>query len=89
MPYYVALSKGIHPKDLGLSGTNADCAYVQCLDPCEITGGGMVVFEIFNRVNRAGARSSAMELRPGSTSVELLPVAEHHFDGTSVKIELF
>jgi len=31
---------------LGLSGANADCAYVQCLDPCEITGGGTVVFEI-------------------------------------------
>jgi uncharacterized repeat protein (TIGR04076 family) len=46
MPYYVALSRGIHPKDLGLSGTNPDCAYVQCLDPCEITGGGTVVFEI-------------------------------------------
>ena len=47
MPYYVALSKGIHPKDLGLSGTNPDCAYIQCLDPCEITGGGTVVFEVF------------------------------------------
>lgn len=46
MPYYVALSKGVHPKDLGLSGTNPDCAYVQCLDPCEITGGGTVIFEI-------------------------------------------
>ena len=46
MPYYVALSKGIHPKGLGLSGKNPDCAYVQCLDPCEITGGGTVVFEI-------------------------------------------
>jgi len=46
MPYYVALSKGIHPKDLGLSGTDPDCAYVQCLDPCEITGGGTVVFEV-------------------------------------------
>jgi uncharacterized repeat protein (TIGR04076 family) len=46
MPYYVALSRGIHPKDLGLSGTNPDCAYVQCLDPCEITGGGAVVFEV-------------------------------------------
>ncbi len=46
MPYYVALSKGVHPKDLGLSGPNPDCAYVQCLDPCDITGGGTVVFEI-------------------------------------------
>jgi uncharacterized repeat protein (TIGR04076 family) len=46
MPYYVALSRGIHPKDLGLSGTNPNCAYVQCLDPCEITGGGTAVFEV-------------------------------------------
>ena len=46
MPYYVALSRGIHPKDLGLSGTNPDCAYLHCLDPCEITGGGTVVFEV-------------------------------------------
>jgi uncharacterized repeat protein (TIGR04076 family) len=46
MPYYVALSKGVRPKDLGLSGTKPDCAYVQCLDPCEITGGGTVLLEV-------------------------------------------
>ena len=44
-PYYVALSRGIKPVDLGLArkGTNA---YVQCLDPCKYTGGGTVVFEV-------------------------------------------
>ena len=46
MPYYVALSKGVHPKELGLSGPREDRAYLQCLDPCEITGGGTVIFEI-------------------------------------------
>ncbi len=46
MPYYVALSKGIAPQALGLSGTKEDRAYLQCLDPCEITGGGTVIFEI-------------------------------------------
>jgi len=46
MPYYVALSKEIPPKSLGLSGTKEGRAYVQCLDPCEITGGGTVIFEI-------------------------------------------
>ena len=44
MPYYVALSRGIKPKDLGLG--NGNIAYVQCLDPCEYTGGGTVVFRI-------------------------------------------
>ncbi|NVM23190.1 MAG: TIGR04076 family protein [Desulfobacterales bacterium] len=46
MPYYVALSKGVHPGELGLSGKRQGCAYLQCLDPCEITGGGTVVFEV-------------------------------------------
>jgi uncharacterized repeat protein (TIGR04076 family) len=46
MPYYVALSKGISPQTLGLSGKKPDRAYVQCLDPCEVTGGGTVIFEI-------------------------------------------
>ena len=46
LPYYVALSKGIQSKELGLSRGNSEEAYVQCLDPCEITGGGTVRFEI-------------------------------------------
>ena len=46
-PYYVALSKGISSEDLGLSKNNVnDSAFVQCLDPCEITQGGTVTFEI-------------------------------------------
>ncbi len=45
MPYYVALSKGISPKELGLSNNDNE-AYVQCLDPCEYTNGGTVVFKL-------------------------------------------
>ena len=44
MPYYVALSRGIKPQELGLGKDNK--VYVQCLDPCEYTGGGTVIFEI-------------------------------------------
>ena len=45
MPYYIALSRGIQPKELGLS-RDGKKAYIQCLDPCEHTGGGTVIFEI-------------------------------------------
>ena len=45
MPYYVALSRGVSPKDLGLS-KDRKSAFVQCLDPCEYTGGGTVIFEL-------------------------------------------
>jgi uncharacterized repeat protein (TIGR04076 family) len=45
MPYYVALSKGIDPKVLGLS-KEGKRAYLQCLDPCEYTGGGTAIFEV-------------------------------------------
>ena len=44
MPYYIALSKGIDPKTLGLA-KEGNKAYFQCLDPCELTGGGTVIFE--------------------------------------------
>ena len=44
MPYYIALSKDITPKDLHLGDKNK--AYVQCLDPFKRTGGGTVTFEI-------------------------------------------
>lgn len=47
MPYYVALSRGILPKELGLT-RGGQAAYLQCLDPCEHTGGGTVVFEILS-----------------------------------------
>jgi uncharacterized repeat protein (TIGR04076 family) len=52
MPYYVALSRGISPVELGLA-KEGETAYVQCLDPCELTGGGTVVFAIRSR-GRAG-----------------------------------
>jgi uncharacterized repeat protein (TIGR04076 family) len=44
-PYYVALSRGIAPADLGLAGPDG-AAYVQCLDPQRVTGGGTVTFRI-------------------------------------------
>lgn len=47
MPYYVALSKGIRPQALGISGPKDDHGYVQCLDPYQLSGGGTVIFEIF------------------------------------------
>jgi uncharacterized repeat protein (TIGR04076 family) len=46
MPYYVALSRGMKPKDLGLARGDSEEAYLQCLDPCEITGGGTVLLEV-------------------------------------------
>lgn len=46
LPYYVALTKGIKAQDLGLSRGESKEAYVQCLDPCELTSGGTVIFEI-------------------------------------------
>ncbi len=44
LPYYVALSKGIAAKDLGLARGDSEEAFVQCLDPCDLTGGGTVIF---------------------------------------------
>jgi len=44
-PYYVALSRGVKPTDLGLAGPDG-AAYVQCLDPQRYTGGGTVTFRI-------------------------------------------
>jgi uncharacterized repeat protein (TIGR04076 family) len=44
-PYYVALSRGVDPVELGLAGPDG-AAYVQCLDPQEVTDGGTVVFRI-------------------------------------------
>lgn len=46
LPYYVALTKGVKAKDLGLSWGDSEEAYVQCLDPCEVTKGGTVILEI-------------------------------------------
>jgi uncharacterized repeat protein (TIGR04076 family) len=44
-PYYVALSRGVKPADLGLAGPDG-VAYVQCLDPQHYTGGGTVTFRM-------------------------------------------
>lgn len=46
LPYYVALAKGVGAKEIGLSRGDSQEAYIQCLDPCEITGGGTVRLEI-------------------------------------------
>lgn len=46
MPYYNALRVS-QPKQWGLEGKeDKDKAYIQCLDPEELTGGGTVTFEI-------------------------------------------
>ena len=44
-PYYVALSHGVDPAELGLAGSDGT-AYVQCLDPQRYTGGGTVTFRL-------------------------------------------
>lgn len=48
IPYHIALAKGVRPDQMGLAHRNRDDgkAYVQCLDPCEVTGGGTVTFSI-------------------------------------------
>ena len=45
LPYYIALYRGVDPRELGLS-RDGKKAYVQCLDPCDYTDGGTVLFEI-------------------------------------------
>lgn len=47
-PYYIALAKGVRPDQMGLAHKDPDDgrAYVQCLGPCEMTGGGTVTFSI-------------------------------------------
>ena len=48
IPYHIALSMGIRPDQIGLAheGQQDGKAYVHCLDPCEVTGGGTVLFSI-------------------------------------------
>jgi uncharacterized repeat protein (TIGR04076 family) len=48
IPYHIALAKGVGPEQMGLARKDANDgkAYVQCLDPCEVTGGGTVTFSI-------------------------------------------
>lgn len=45
-PYYTPIHHGVDPVVLGLAPENGMPARVQCLDPCEYTGGGTVVLEI-------------------------------------------
>lgn len=45
LPYYVALFHEVDPIQLRLTKDGRK-AYVQCLDPCNYTGGGTVVFEM-------------------------------------------
>jgi len=52
MPYYVALSRGVAPCDLGLG--QGPTAYVQCLDPVAYTGGGTVTFAITRSMPTGG-----------------------------------
>lgn len=44
-PYYVALSRGIAPSELGIAGQDG-AAYAQCLDPQKYTDGGTVTFRL-------------------------------------------
>ena len=44
-PYYVPLSRGISPTELGRAGPDG-ATYVQCLDPYRYTGGGTVTFRL-------------------------------------------
>jgi len=46
IPYYIALSRGIAPIELGLNNADKNIAYLQCLDPCKFTGGGTVTFAV-------------------------------------------
>ena len=48
IPYHIALSKGVKPEQMGLAHKDRrdGKAYVQCLDPCDLTGGGTVTFSI-------------------------------------------
>ena len=45
MPYYNAIFRGVKPEDLGLADAEGQ-ACVQCLDPCEETGGGTVILRL-------------------------------------------
>ncbi|MBI4672054.1 MAG: TIGR04076 family protein [Chloroflexi bacterium] len=44
-PYYVPLSRGLAPRELGIAGQDG-AAYVQCLDPQRYTDGGTVTFRV-------------------------------------------
>jgi len=48
IPYHIAIAKGVPPEQMGLAHKERKDgkAYVQCLDPCDVTGGGTVTFSI-------------------------------------------
>ncbi|MDW7679453.1 MAG: TIGR04076 family protein [bacterium] len=46
MPYHVALSHNVSAREVGLSLTDDHKAILQCLDPCDFTGGGTVILEV-------------------------------------------
>ncbi len=46
LPYHVALSHGVAPAAIGLNKGNDHHAFLQCLDPCDYTGGGTVTFKV-------------------------------------------
>lgn len=48
IPYHIALANGVKPEQMGLAHKERKDgkAYVQCLDPCDVTGGGTVTFSI-------------------------------------------
>jgi uncharacterized repeat protein (TIGR04076 family) len=46
LPYYNVLQHDVDPFLLGLASKEGMPARIQCLDPCDYTGGGTVIFEI-------------------------------------------
>lgn len=48
IPYHIALANGVRPEQMGLAHKDVrdGKAYVQCLDPCHVTGGGTVTFSM-------------------------------------------
>lgn len=50
-PYYVPLSCGLHPIELGLAGPQG-AAYIQCSSPQCYSGGGTVTFRVTYDENR-------------------------------------
>lgn len=57
LPFYLALAKGVMPKEMGLAPTDdreSSKAYIHCPDPCEKTGGGTVLFSVERVVEKQG-----------------------------------
>lgn len=67
--FYIALSRGIAPQELGLAGPDK-AAYLQCLDPRQITGGGTVIFKI-KKMNEEKKPSGRLKLSSLSSSMKL------------------